>query len=94
MGCATSSLLGDASASASFVPAEYAAVARAVRGVLRDPAHDDGSLGPVLVRLAWHSCGTYDRESGTGGSRGATMRFAPERDDPENKGLDLSLIHI
>lgn len=36
-----------------------------------------GSLlhaGPVLVRLAWHASGTYDKATGTGGSNGATMR--------------------
>lgn len=38
--------------------------------------YDDGSYGPVLVRLAWHASGTYDKETGTGGSNGATMRFA------------------
>jgi cytochrome c peroxidase len=27
----------------------------------------DGSYGPVLVRLAWHASGTYDKETGTGG---------------------------
>ncbi len=27
----------------------------------------DGSFGPVLVRLAWHSSGTYDKETKTGG---------------------------
>lgn len=27
----------------------------------------DGSYGPVLLRLAWHSSGTYDAESKTGG---------------------------
>ncbi|KAJ6151526.1 hypothetical protein N7470_007123 [Penicillium chermesinum] len=42
--------------------------------------YDDGSYGPVLVRLAWHASGTYDKETGTGGSNGATMRFAPESD--------------
>jgi hypothetical protein len=38
----------------------------------------DGSFGPVLLRLAWHCSGTYDANSGTGGSNYATMRFEPE----------------
>lgn len=49
--------------------------------------YDDGSYGPVLVRLAWHCSGTYDKETGTGGSNGATMRFAPEADHGANAGL-------
>lgn len=38
--------------------------------------YDDGSYGPVLVRLAWHTSGTYDKNTNTGGSNGATMRCA------------------
>ncbi|KAL8695462.1 MAG: hypothetical protein Q9218_000040 [Villophora microphyllina] len=49
--------------------------------------YDDGSYGPVLVRLAWHCSGTYDKDTGTGGSNGATMRFAPEGDHGANAGL-------
>ena len=49
--------------------------------------YDDGSYGTVLVRLAWHASGTYDKETGTGGSNGATMRFAPEGDHGANAGL-------
>ncbi|KAK9789615.1 putative Cytochrome c peroxidase mitochondrial [Seiridium cardinale] len=49
--------------------------------------YDDGSYGPVLVRLAWHASGTYDKETKTGGSNGATMRFAPESDHGANAGL-------
>jgi len=49
--------------------------------------YDDGSYGPVLVRLAWHASGTYDKETGTGGSNGATMRFAPESGHGANAGL-------
>jgi cytochrome c peroxidase len=49
--------------------------------------YDDGSYGPVLVRLAWHCSGTYDKVTGTGGSNGATMRFAPEGDHGANAGL-------
>ncbi|KAF7548253.1 hypothetical protein G7046_g8739 [Stylonectria norvegica] len=49
--------------------------------------YDDGSFGPVLLRLAWHASGTYDKETGTGGSNGATMRFAPESAHGANAGL-------
>jgi len=49
--------------------------------------YDDGSYGPVLVRLAWHASGTYDAETKTGGSNGATMRFAPEANHGANAGL-------
>ncbi|KAI1005127.1 Cytochrome c peroxidase [Podosphaera aphanis] len=49
--------------------------------------YDDGSFGPVLVRLAWHASGTYDKETKTGGSDGATMRFPPESEHGANAGL-------
>ncbi|KAF2737353.1 heme peroxidase [Polyplosphaeria fusca] len=49
--------------------------------------YDDGSFGPVLLRLAWHCSGTYDKETGTGGSNGATMRFTPEGSHGANAGL-------
>lgn len=49
--------------------------------------YDDGSFGPVLLRLAWHASGTFDKATGTGGSNGATMRFAPESDHGANAGL-------
>jgi cytochrome c peroxidase len=49
--------------------------------------YDDGSYGPVVLRLAWHASGTYDKETGTGGSNGATMRFDPESEHGANAGL-------
>lgn len=49
--------------------------------------YDDGSYGPVLLRLAWHASGTYSKENGTGGSNGATMRFSPESGHGANAGL-------
>lgn len=55
-----------------------------------DYHYDDGSYGPILVRLAWHASGTYDEKMGTGGSNGATMRFAPESDHGANAGLDIA----
>lgn len=63
-------------------------VRNAIHAVMFDPSHDDGSFAPLLIRFAWHNCGTYDRESNTGGSNGATMRFGAEANDPENAGLD------
>ena len=56
-------------------PGDYQAVYNAVAATLEEGAedYDDGSFGPVVVRLAWHASGTYDKETGTGGSNGATM---------------------
>ncbi|KAI9688494.1 MAG: heme peroxidase [Bathelium mastoideum] len=54
---------------------------------VEEDEYDDGSYGPVVLRLAWHASGTYDAETGTGGSNGATMRFDPEGDHGANAGL-------
>ncbi|PYI03717.1 heme peroxidase [Aspergillus sclerotiicarbonarius CBS 121057] len=82
---------GDASVSSKeFVPGQedYQKVYDAIAHRLANETdYDDGSYGPVLVRLAWHASGTYDKETGTGGSNGATMRFAPESDHGANAGL-------
>ncbi|EDO19009.1 hypothetical protein Kpol_2002p80 [Vanderwaltozyma polyspora DSM 70294] len=43
--------------------------------------------GPILVRIAWHSSGTFDKNNMTGGSFGGTMRFKKEINDPSNAGL-------
>ncbi|KIM75963.1 hypothetical protein PILCRDRAFT_826808 [Piloderma croceum F 1598] len=53
-------------------------------------SYDDGSYGPLILRLAWHSSGTYDKETNTGGSNYATMRFAPESLHGANAGLQLA----
>lgn len=70
---------------------DYQKVYNAIADVLDagDEEYDDGSFGPVLIRLAWHASGTYDKASGNGGSNGATMRFAPEA----NHGANAGLIH-
>lgn len=52
--------------------------------------YDDGSYGPVLLRLAWHSSGTYNKEDGTGGSNGGTMRFRAEASHSANNGLEIA----
>ncbi|ORY12250.1 cytochrome c peroxidase mitochondrial precursor [Clohesyomyces aquaticus] len=73
-----------------FVPKyeDYQKVYDAVAKALEEhDNYDDGSYGPVLLRLAWHASGTYDALTKTGGSNGATMRFAPEGDHGANAGL-------
>lgn len=69
-------------------PGDYAAVRKDIISMLKQPGYDDGSIGPILVRLAWHASGTYDKVTKTGGSNGATMRFAPESTDGANAGLE------
>lgn len=57
----------------------------------KDPEYDGiGHYGPVLVRLAWHSSGSYDKNTNTGGSYGATMRFASEAKIAANRGLEVA----
>lgn len=66
---------------------DYQKVYNAIAEVLDSEDYDDGSYGPVLVRLAWHCSGTYDKNSGDGGSNGATMRFPAEGNHGCNAGL-------
>jgi cytochrome c peroxidase len=69
-------------------PADYQKVYDAIAKLIWEKDdYDDGSYAPVLLRLAWHSSGTYDAETKTGGSNGATMRFAPESGHGANAGL-------
>lgn len=69
---------------------DFQAVYNDIARILEDSNYDDGSWAPVLVRLAWHASGTYDKDSKTGGSNGATMRFAPESNHGANAGLGLA----
>ncbi|SCV69979.1 BQ2448_1373 [Microbotryum intermedium] len=69
---------------------DYQKVYDAIAQVLEAEDYDDGSYGPVLVRLAWHASGTFDKTTGSGGSNGATMRFAPEANHGANAGLDVA----
>lgn len=47
------------------------------------------SNGAELVRLAWHVSGTYSQQDNTGGSQGGRIRFDPEANDPDNRGLNV-----
>ncbi|GAA5906994.1 hypothetical protein JCM6882_000023 [Rhodosporidiobolus microsporus] len=73
---------------------DYQAVYNKIAESLEDENYDDGSYGPVLVRLAWHCSGTYDKDTGNGGSNGATMRFAPEANHGANAGLEAARNHL
>ena len=41
---------------------DYQAIRKELLAMMDNPSHDDGSIGPILIRLAWHSSGTYDKE--------------------------------
>jgi catalase-peroxidase len=76
----------------AFNSIDYAELKKDVNHFMTDsqdwwPA-DYGSYGPFMVRMAWHSAGTYRVGDGRGGARSGSQRFAPINSWPDNGNLD------
>jgi len=77
---------------AAFAKIDYQALKADIDAVLTDsqdwwPA-DFGNYGPLFIRMAWHSAGTYRTLDGRGGGDGGQQRFDPLNSWPDNGGLD------
>lgn len=76
----------------AFNTLDYHALKADIQSILTDskdwwPA-DFGNYGPLFIRMAWHSAGTYRSGDGRGGSRAGQQRFAPLNSWPDNANLD------
>jgi catalase-peroxidase len=75
-----------------FTSLDYASLKKDIQATLTKsedwwPA-DYGNYGPLFIRMAWHSAGTYRTGDGRGGTRSGMQRFAPQNSWPDNTNLD------
>ncbi len=76
----------------AFKSLDYEGLKADLRALMTDsqdwwPA-DFGHYGPLFVRMAWHSAGTYRIQDGRGGAGRGQQRFAPLNSWPDNVSLD------
>jgi len=77
---------------AAFEDIDYEQLKNDIRKVMMDskewwPA-DYGTYGPLFIRMAWHSAGTYRTADGRAGASGGLQRLPPESSFPDNVNLD------